>query len=140
LIIDLSNIHEFNILRYILWIFSKKTTSVSGWHTLPCLCPRKKFQECRMKDFFLSITQKESIFCEFFLDVNFQNTSNANLLDVFIDNWMNQFWSPKGPFTSITQMIIIFSPFFVLMTSLDHSLVHVLNKQEKYMLCNYKDI
>jgi hypothetical protein len=33
-------------------------------------CIRKKFQECHMKEFFLR-TQKESIFWEFFLDVNF---------------------------------------------------------------------
>jgi hypothetical protein len=39
LIIDLNNIHEFNILRYTLWILLKKTTSVFNWHTLPCLCP-----------------------------------------------------------------------------------------------------
>ncbi len=39
LIITLNNIHEFNILRYILWILSKKLTSVFDWHTLPCLCP-----------------------------------------------------------------------------------------------------
>lgn len=39
LIIDLNTIHEFNILRYILWIFSK-TTNVSNRHTLSCLCPR----------------------------------------------------------------------------------------------------
>jgi hypothetical protein len=37
-----------------------------------------------MKDFFLLGTQKESIFWNFFLDVNFENTSNANLLDVFL--------------------------------------------------------
>jgi hypothetical protein len=37
LIIDLNNIHEFNILTYTLCIFSKKTTSVSDLHTLPCL-------------------------------------------------------------------------------------------------------
>ncbi len=59
LIINLCNIHEFNILRYILWILSRKLasafnfnilrhilwilsqklTSVFNWHTLPCLCP-----------------------------------------------------------------------------------------------------
>jgi hypothetical protein len=38
LIIELNNIHEFNTLKHILWIFSKRTTSVSGWHTLPCVC------------------------------------------------------------------------------------------------------
>jgi hypothetical protein len=58
-IITLNNIHEFNILRYnlwmfsktlasafnfnilshILWILSKKLISVFDWHTLPCLCP-----------------------------------------------------------------------------------------------------
>jgi hypothetical protein len=38
LIIELNNIHEFNILRYTLWILFKKTTSVSNWNTLPCLC------------------------------------------------------------------------------------------------------
>jgi hypothetical protein len=39
MIIDLNNIHEFKILRYTLWILSKKVTSVIDWHTLPCLCP-----------------------------------------------------------------------------------------------------
>ncbi len=28
LINDLNNIHEFNILRYTLWVFSKKITSL----------------------------------------------------------------------------------------------------------------
>jgi hypothetical protein len=37
LIIDL-NIHEFNILRYTLWILFLKTTNVFNWHTLSCLC------------------------------------------------------------------------------------------------------
>jgi hypothetical protein len=41
-------------------------------------CIRKKFQECNTRGFFIS-NKKESIFWEFFLDVNFLNTSNANL-------------------------------------------------------------
>jgi hypothetical protein len=86
--------------------------------------------------YFLSRTQKESI-----LGI-FKNTLNANLLDVlfFIDNWLNQFsfnyeflksrsWSLERPLMSKTQMITIFT-FVVLMTSLDHSLVHALNKQK----------
>jgi hypothetical protein len=44
---------------------------------------RGNFQECHMKDFFLSIPQKEYSIWGFFLDVNFENTSNANLHDVF---------------------------------------------------------
>jgi hypothetical protein len=40
--------------------------------------------------------------------------------------------SPKGPLMSRTQMIIIFTfKFIFLMISLDHSLVHALNKQKK---------
>jgi len=39
-IIDLNNIHGFNILRYILWILSKKIASVFNCHILPCLCSR----------------------------------------------------------------------------------------------------
>jgi hypothetical protein len=39
LIIYLNNIHAFNTLKYTLWIFSKKITSVSNWHTLLYLCP-----------------------------------------------------------------------------------------------------
>jgi len=38
LIIDLNNIYEFNILRYILCIFSKKVASVFDWHTVQCSC------------------------------------------------------------------------------------------------------
>jgi hypothetical protein len=34
-------------------------------------CIRKKFQEHHIKNFFILGTQKESIFWEFFLDVNF---------------------------------------------------------------------
>jgi len=30
LIIELNNIHEFNVLRYILWIFSKKQVFLIG--------------------------------------------------------------------------------------------------------------
>ncbi len=36
-----------------------------------------------MRDFFDHEQKKEYIFWEFFLDVIFQDTSNANLLDVF---------------------------------------------------------
>jgi len=35
------------------------------------------------KRFLLSRTQKESTFWEFFWDVNFENTLNAKLFDVF---------------------------------------------------------
>jgi len=35
------------------------------------------------KGFFWSGTQKQSIFWEFFLDVNLKNTSIVNLLDAF---------------------------------------------------------
>ncbi len=42
LIIDFNNIHEFNILKYILSILSKIVAIVSDWHTLPCLCPPMK--------------------------------------------------------------------------------------------------
>jgi hypothetical protein len=38
LIVELNNIHRFNISNYILWIFAQKT-SVFDCHTLPCLCP-----------------------------------------------------------------------------------------------------
>jgi len=48
------------------------------------LMPKEKVLGMSHKRFFLSRTQKESIFGEFFLDVNFDNTSNANLLDVFL--------------------------------------------------------
>jgi hypothetical protein len=34
LIITLNNIHEFNILRYILWILSKKLTSAFDFNIL----------------------------------------------------------------------------------------------------------
>ncbi len=34
-------------------------------------CIKKKFQECHAKDFFLLGTRKESIFWDFFLNVNF---------------------------------------------------------------------
>jgi len=41
---------------------------------------------------------------------------------------------------SRTQMIIIFTfKFFMLMISLDHSFVHALNKQKKYLMCECKD-
>ncbi len=43
---------------------------------------KEKFQECHMKDFLL--TQKESIFWELSWMLIFENTSNANLLDVFL--------------------------------------------------------
>jgi hypothetical protein len=46
-------------------------------------CIRKKFQGCHPKDFFLSRTQKESIFWEFSWMLIFNNNSNSNLLDVF---------------------------------------------------------
>jgi hypothetical protein len=38
LIIEIKYIHAFNILRLILWIFSKKTENITKWHILPCLC------------------------------------------------------------------------------------------------------
>jgi hypothetical protein len=49
-------------------------------------CINNKFKKCNMRGFFGSRTQNESIFWEFFLDVIFKNTSNANILDFFIGN------------------------------------------------------
>ncbi len=46
---------------------------------------KKKFQECHMKDFLIKNT-KNTIFWEFFQMLFFENTSNANLLDFFLDN------------------------------------------------------
>jgi hypothetical protein len=44
---------------------------------------KEKVSRMSREGFFWSKTQKESIFWEFFLDVNFENASNANILDVF---------------------------------------------------------
>jgi hypothetical protein len=43
----------------------------------------KKFQECHMKDFFDQEQKKNLFFGNFFWMLIFENTSNANLLDVF---------------------------------------------------------
>jgi hypothetical protein len=46
-------------------------------------CIRKKIQECHMKDF-LNQEHKRNLFFEnFSWTLIFENTSNANLLDVF---------------------------------------------------------
>jgi hypothetical protein len=63
----------------------------------------------------------------------------------FKKNWLNKFsfsyeflksksWNPKKSLMSRMQMIIIFI-FCYLMTSLNHPFVHILNKQEKYLMC-----
>jgi len=74
-----------------------------------------------------------------------ENISNANLLYVFlyIIDWINfdlimNFWNqdcgaPKGHWCEEHKWQL-FSHFVVLMTSLDHSLVHVRNKQEKIFI------
>jgi hypothetical protein len=36
LIIEIKNIHEFNVLNFNLWIYSTKQSSIPCWHTLPC--------------------------------------------------------------------------------------------------------
>ncbi len=53
-IINLNNIHGFNILRYILWRFSKKP-SVPSWHTFPCVCP----WSCSLPQFWNFVTKQK---------------------------------------------------------------------------------
>jgi hypothetical protein len=71
-------------------------------------CIRIKFQECNIRDFFDEEHKRSLFFGNFSSMLIWKNTSNANLLDVFINNWLNQFsssyeflksrlWSPKGP-------------------------------------------
>jgi hypothetical protein len=99
----------------------------------------KMFQECHTRDCFIKNTKGIyflGIFIGFYFSIILQMPT---YLMSSIDNWLNQFWfsyeflkskswSLKRPLMSKTQMI---TPFVILMTSLDHSLVHVLNKQEK---------
>ncbi len=46
---------------------------------------KEKVPEMEQKGFFLSRTQKEFLFWEFFLDVIFNNTLNVNLLEAFFN-------------------------------------------------------
>jgi hypothetical protein len=46
-------------------------------------CIRKKFQECHMKDIFYEEPKRNLFFVDFPWMLIFENTSNANLLDVF---------------------------------------------------------
>jgi hypothetical protein len=99
---------------------------------------KEKISRMSHEWFFWSGTQKESIFWKFVLDVNFWEYCKCQpIWCIFIDNWLNQFWfsykflksrswSPKRPLMSRTQMITIFT-ICCFMTSLDHSLLHVLN-------------
>jgi hypothetical protein len=47
-------------------------------------CIRKKFQECHTKDFFYQEPKSNLISVDFLWMLIFENTSNANLLDVFL--------------------------------------------------------
>jgi hypothetical protein len=46
-------------------------------------CIRKKIQECQTKDFFYQEHKNNLFFENFFWMLIFENTSNANLLDIF---------------------------------------------------------
>jgi hypothetical protein len=57
----------------------------------------------------------------------------------FIDNWSHDCEILKGHWCQEHKWKLILS-FVIFMTSLDHSFVHVLDKQEfKYLMCKCKD-